>query len=450
MPDDGLPPRRRRWAVASVLLAVGMSTLLAATVNVALPGMARDLGVEPAAAVWVINAYQLAVVATLLPFASLGDSIGHRRVFFGGLVVLALASAACALATSLPVLVAARLVQGIGGAAAMSVQPALMRFSYPASMLGRAIALTAMTVAVSMAAGPSVAAAVLAVAPWPWLFAVAVPAALVALAMGVPTLPRDAEAGGPARGRFDPVAAALNAAAFGLVFAGMDALADRPVLAVLALAGGFGAGFLLLRRQANATVPLLPIDLLRIPAIAVSVAASVCIFAGQMAAFIALPFLLHDVLGRNQVETGLLITPWPIAVALMAPLVGRMADRVSTALLCALGGVVMGAGLVPLAAAPEALPTAVFATTVAVSGVGFGLFQTPNNRAMLGAAPRARSGGAGGMQGTARLTGQMLGTTLMALTFRIMPEAAPVAGLVLATGFSLAAGAISLARRGAS
>ncbi len=142
--DGGLPVARRRWAVASVLLVIGMSTLLSAQVNVALPGIAQDLAAEPAAAVWIVNAYQLAVVATLLPFAALGDRFGHRRVFLAGTVVLGLSSLACAVADSLPVLVAARLVQGLGGAASMSVQPALLRFSYPHSMLGRAIGHTAM------------------------------------------------------------------------------------------------------------------------------------------------------------------------------------------------------------------------------------------------------------------------------------------------------------------
>lgn len=445
--EDGLPPAQRRRAVASVLLVIGISVLLAAQVNVALPGIARDLAAEPATAVWIVNAYQLAVVATLLPFAALGDRVGHRRVFLAGTAVFGLASAACALAPSLPVLIAARLAQGLGGAAAMSVQPALLRFSYPHAQLGRAIGNTAMVVAISTAAGPSVAAAVLAVADWPWMFAANLPLALLGLALAAPSLPRDAATRSALGGRFDALAAALNAAAFGLVFVGLYGLAARPVLGLLALCGGIAAGVALVRREHGAPAPLLPLDLLRVRVIGLAVSASVCNFAAQMMAFIALPFLLQHDLGRDQVETGLLITPWAIAVAVMAPLAGRLSDRFSTATLCAIGGALTAVGLALLAAMPRTVGVAGFIALVALCGVGFGLFQTPNNRAMLGAAPRARSGGAGGLQGTARLSGQTLGSTLVALTFLAAPQVAPAAALAFGAAFGLAGGAVSLARR---
>lgn len=445
--EDGLPPAQRRWAVLSVMLVLSQAVLLAAQVNVALPGIARDLAADPAATVWIVNAYQLAVVATMLPFAALGDRIGHRRVFLAGTAVFGLASAACALAPSLPLLIAARLVQGLGGAATMSVQPALLRFSYPHAQLGRAIGNTAMVVAISTAVGPSAAAAVLAVADWPWMFLVNLPLALIGLALGTPTLPRDAATRSAAGGRFDAPAAVLNAAAFGLVFVGLYALAARPLFGVVALCGGIAAGVALVRRESGSPAPLLPLDLLRVPVIGLAVAASVCNFAGQMVAFVALPFLLQHDLGRDQVETGLLITPWAIAVALMAPLAGQLSDRFSTATLCAIGGALTATGLALLAAMPHAVGIAGFAALVALAGLGFGLFQTPNNRAMLGAAPRARSGGAGGLQGTARLSGQTLGSTVVGLTFLAAPEVAPIAALALGACFALAGGAVSLVRR---
>ncbi|MBW8268860.1 MFS transporter [Caldovatus aquaticus] len=445
--EDGLPPAQRRRAVLAVMLVLAQAVLLAAQVNVALPGIARDLAADPAATVWIVNAYQLAVVATMLPFAALGDRIGHRRVFLAGTAAFGLASAACALAPSLPLLIAARFVQGLGGAATMSVQPALLRFSYPHAQLGRAIGNTAMVVAISTAVGPSAAAALLAVADWPWMFLVNLPLALLGLALGAPALPRDAATRSAADGRFDALAALLNAAAFGLVFVGLYALAARPVLGVVALCGGLAAGAALVRRESGAPAPLLPLDLLRVPAIGLAVAASVCNFAGQMTAFVALPFLLQHDLGRDQVETGLLITPWAVAVALVAPLAGRLSDRFSTATLCAIGGALTATGLALLAALPHAAGTAGFVALLALAGLGFGLFQTPNNRAMLGAAPRARSGGAGGLQGTARLSGQTLGSTVVGLTFLAVPQAAPATALALGACFALAGGAVSLGRR---
>jgi len=445
--EDGLPPAQRRLAVLSIMLVLAQSVLLAAQVNVALPGIARDLAVDPAATVWIVNTYQLTVVATMLPFAALGDRIGHRRVFLVGTAVFGLASAACAMAPSLPLLIAARFVQGLGGAATMSVQPALVRFSFPHSQLGRAIGYTAMVVAVSTAVGPSAAAAVLAVASWPWMFLVNLPLALIGLALGAPTLPGDEATRSAAGGRFDAVAAALNAAAFSLVFIGLYGLAARPVLGVAVLCGGIAAGVALVRRESGAPAPLLPLDLLRIRVIGLAVVGSVCNFTAQMTAFVALPFLLEHDLGRDQVETGLLITPWAVAVALVAPIAGRLSDRFSTATLCAIGGVLTATGLALLAAMPLAGGIVGFAAMVALAGLGFGLFQTPNNRAMLGAAPRARSGGAGGLQGTARLSGQTLGSTLVGLTFLAAPQNAPSAALALGACFALAGGVVSLVRR---
>ena len=156
---DGLPPAERRRAMLAVTIAIAMSVLVTSIANIALPTIAHDMGVTPAESIWVVNAYQLAVTVTLLPFASMGDIYGHRRVYIWGLVVYTAASLVCALAPSLPVLVLGRVLQGFGGAGIMSVNGALVRFIYPRNELGRGIGFNALVVAGSSAAGPSVAAA---------------------------------------------------------------------------------------------------------------------------------------------------------------------------------------------------------------------------------------------------------------------------------------------------
>jgi DHA2 family multidrug resistance protein-like MFS transporter len=426
-----------------------MTVLDAQMLGVALPGVARDLGVSPAGATWLLNAYQLAVVSTLLPFASLGEILGFRRVFLCGLGVFTAASIGAALAPGFGALLACRVLQGLGAAAVMSLTAGMIRHTFPAAQLGRAIGINAMVVAVSGAAAPGVAAAVLSVAPWPSLFLVNVPLGLLGLAVGARALPAPPRARRP----FDAPSAALNVLAFGLVFLGLDVLLAAPGWALPLSAAGALAAFFLVRRQlSRPAAPLVPLDLLRIRAVGTAVAASVCGFAAWSAAFLALPFLFQAA-GRGQAEAALLLTPWPLALAVAAPIAGRLADRLPTALLCAGGMAALAAGLGLLAgsaaAAGGAAPLAV--AVVALCGAGFGAFMTPNNRTMLSAAPKARAGGAGGMQATARVLGITLGTTTLALCFQAAglgggPRLALGAGI----GFALAAAALSLSRRGAS
>ena len=172
---DGLPPPQRYWAIAVVALGITMAVLDSAIANVALPTIAKDLNAAPADSIWVVNAYQLVITILMLPLASLGEVVGYRRVYRVGLVVFTLASLGCALSDSLVMLSAARVVQGIGAAAMLSVNSALVRFIYPSRLLGRGIGINAFVVAVSAAVGPTVAAGILSIASWPWLFAVNVP-----------------------------------------------------------------------------------------------------------------------------------------------------------------------------------------------------------------------------------------------------------------------------------
>ena len=214
---EGLSGRRLLWAVATLVIAVGMSSLDTSIANTALPTIATDLDATPAASVWVVNAYQLALVVSLLPFASLGEIVGYRRVYTWGLVVFTLASLACALSWSLPTLTAARIVQGFGASGIMSVNTALIRFIYPSNRLGRGVGINALVVAVSTAVGPTVAAGILSVASWQWLFAVNGPLGVVAFIMAVRVLPDTPRSDH----RFDSASAALNAATFGLLIFGI-------------------------------------------------------------------------------------------------------------------------------------------------------------------------------------------------------------------------------------
>src|SRR6204780_5791899 len=191
---DGLPAERRKWALTAIFTALPMASLDTAIANIALPAIAADLHAGPADVIWVVNVYQIAVVATLLPFAALGEIVGHRRIYLAGLLLFTLASLACACAWSLPSLLAARALQGLGASGIMSVNTALLRYVYPGRLLGRGIGYNAMVVAAAFTLGPTIASAILAVGPWPWLFAVNIPFGLVAMAIGLKTLPRTPKA----------------------------------------------------------------------------------------------------------------------------------------------------------------------------------------------------------------------------------------------------------------
>ncbi len=433
-----------RRALVAILLGVALASLDTAIANTALPVIAADLQARPAAAIWVINAYQLTVVACLLPFAALGDLIGPRRIYLGGLAFFTLSSLACALAGSLPALTAARAFQGIGAGALMSVNIALIRMVYPGSRLGRGVGLNALVVGVSFAVGPSVASLLLGIASWPWLFGINVPLGLVALAFALPALPRAARRDH----RFDPLTAVLTALTFATLIGALGAAAQREPLpwVLLSLAAVAVFGTLLLRRQAGHPAPMLPVDLLRRPVFALSVLTALAAFATQGLAFVALPFFFEGELRFDPVVTGLLMTPWPIVVALVAPVAGRLSDRHPPGLLGGIGLAILGAGMASLALLPAAPRVADICVRMAVCGIGFGFFQSPNLRALMSSAPPERSGGASGMVGMARLTGQASGAALVALCFGVAGVRGPVWALGLGAGFASLAAVASVAR----
>jgi DHA2 family multidrug resistance protein-like MFS transporter len=444
---DGLPTPQRYWSMLAIALGITVAVLDSSVANIALPAITRQLHAAPAAAVWVVNAYQLVIVVSLLPLASLGERVGYRRVYMAGLVVFTAGSLACALSHSLPVLIAARAAQGLGGAGIMSVNGALVRFTYPTALLGRGLGLNALVVSGAAVMGPTIAAAVLSVASWEWLFAINVPIGMLNLGLAARALPYSERAAY----RFDWTSAALNAVMFGLFFLGVDALTQghgNRLAAWCEVVVVVGAGLVLFRRGARTAAPLIPVDLLKIPVFGLSVVASVCAFTAQMLSFVALPFYFEYSLHFGQAQTGLLMTPWPVGLGIMAPVAGRLSDRMPAAVLGGIGMAVLALGLALLAMLPAHADAAAIVWRMAVCGVGFGFFQSPNNRTMLTSAPRLRAGAAGGMLATARLTGMTIGATLAALVFHLAPGGAEPVELFVATGCAVAAGGASLLRLG--
>lgn len=443
---DGLPAPQRYGAIFTIVIGITMAVLDGAIANVALPTIARDLNASPASSIWIVNAYQIAIVISLLSLSFLGDMFGYRRVYQVGLVLFTFTSLACALSDSLLTLTLARVAQGFGGAALMSVNTALIRLIYPYRRLGRGMGINSFVVAVSSAAGPTIAAAILSVASWQWLFFINIPLGIIALLLALRYLPANAPRN--EKPKFDLPSAVMNALTFGLLISALSGFAQgqsyKLILAEVVVL--LIIGTLFVRRQLRLTSPLLPVDLLRIPLFSLSIGTSICSFCAQMLAMVSLPFFLQSVLGRSEVETGLLLTPWPLATMVMAPLAGYLIERVHAGLLGGLGMVMMAVGLFALAFLPSSPSDLDIIWRMALCGAGFGLFQSPNNHTIIASAPRHRSGGASGMLGTARLLGQSSGAAFVALLFNLFDNSGTHMSLLLAGILAVAAAVVSSLR----
>jgi len=441
---DGLPWEKRRWAVAALFTALAMASLDTAITNIALPAISVDLHVSPAEVVWVVNVYQIALVATLLPLGALGEIVGHKRIYLCGLLLFTIASLGCALAWSLPSLLLARTLQGLGASGVMSVNAALVRFVYPSRIHGRGFGHNSMVVATAFTLGPTIASAILAIGSWPWLFAVNLPFGILAFIIGVKSLPSPPRA----KHAFDFPGATMAAACLGLFIIGVGGAGHRAasLLVFGSLIAALVIGFFLTRRQPDHPAPVLPMDLFRRPLFALSAATAICSFAVQGISFVALPFYFEDVLGRSQVETGFFMTPWPLVVAIMAPVGGRLSDRFSAGILGGLGLILLAIGMALLAMLPDAPSVADIVWRMMICGFGFGFFQTPNLKAIMSSAPPHRSGSASGIVATARLIGQTTGAAAAALCFILAGRGGAALALALGTGFAALGSVMSFLR----
>ncbi|WP_245153767.1 MFS transporter [Allopusillimonas ginsengisoli] len=438
---DGLEAPRRYWAVFALMLAITATVLDASMVNVALPEIARSLGIRPTDVVWVVIAYSLVVVISLLPLSAVAERIGFRRMFALGVTLFMISSLASASANSLSWLIASRMAQGVSASMLMCLSGGLVRNIYPLRKLAMGISLNAVTVGMMSVLGPTIGAFLLVAASWPWIFLVNIPICMLAY-LGVrhlPDVPRS-------KGRFDWIACLLSAPFFGLTIAGLDALVSNPWRAAVFLLGATLSGVLLLRRSRTQVAPIVPVDLLRITPIAYAVAASAFSFAAQMSAFVSLPFYFSQTLHYSYTEVGLLLGAWSIGMALMAPVAAYLSGRYAVAVLCGIGAGSMALGIFWLLLLPDGVLFFWPMLAMLFSGIGFGFFQTPNNRALLAGAPRNRSGAAGAMQATTRVFGQSFGTALVGVAFALSDAHGAAIGVSVSIACALAAMIVNIVR----
>lgn len=410
---------RSASATVPVLCAMALVVLDAGFVNVALPTIGGEFAATPSRSLLVVSAYQSALLIGLLPCAHAADRIGYRRLFVTGVVLSAGASLLCALAPTLHLLVAGRILQGLGAAAIMSLGIPLLRFALGTDGLPAAIAWNALVVAICSAAAPAAGAFLLSFAGWRWLFVVTLPITTLALvtARALPAVR------GTGRS-IDPLGVTLYAAVTGCVVAAAEVARAAPLAALGLAVAASACAYWLIARERDRQAPLLPLDLLALRPFRASVTASLFFFTAQSAGLLALSFHLQLSLGRSAAAAGLVLALWPLAVAATSPLANRLADRFASASLCAAGAALLAGGLAAMASSPSDGSIAPLAACAFICGVGFGLFQVPNNRNMFLTAPQSRSAAAGGLQGSARLTGQTTGALIVAFLLSAAPIAA--------------------------
>ena len=428
--------------IAGLSFGTALVVLDGGIANVALPSIAKALGVDSSAAVLVVTVYQLVLVMTLLPLSAVGDRIGLRRLYQYGQLLFAAASALAFFAHSLPFLLVVRALQALGAGAALSVTSALLRNLYAPQHLGRGLGFNSVIVSSAAALAPTAGGLILSVASWPWLFVAASPLALASLALGqfLPDPP-------PRKEPFDFPGALLCAATFGLVIGGLESAVHggSPLVSAAVTAIGVGFAVVLVRNQRAQARPVLPVDLLAKPVVALSAIGGFLVFVASMTLLVSLPFRLEHNFGFSPQQVGAMIAPWPLTTLFVAPLAGTLSDRIPAGLLGGIGMTLASVALLLMAALPAHPGYFDVAWRMSLCGAGFGLFMSPNARLIIGSSPRERAASAGGLVSTLRLVGQTTGATLVAalLAFGLGGGSVPS---YVAAGLAVIAGLCSIAR----
>lgn len=434
----------RILAVIAVSLSIVIAMLDSTIANVALPVIAREFNVPASASILIVNAYQFAVVASLLPLAALGKSIGNKRVFEAGVVLFAISSLGCALSETLNTLTVFRVIQGFGAAAILSVNAALIKEIYPTRLLGRGLGINVMIVSVSAAAGPSIASAILSISSWHWLFIINVPIAIASLMLSVFFLDKR----NPSGAQFDRKGAVLVftlAMMFSFFVMGLT-----KEIAVMAMVS-FAASVLILEvlyqdQRRKADKALIPIALFNNKTLSLSLMMSTLSYSTQLLAYVSLPFYFHNVLHRDVVETGLLLTAWPLATTVTSLAAGELLKRYDCNIIASVGLCLLLAGMVLMGILPAIPDNTDIIWRVALCGAGFGLFQSPNNYLIMTSVSDENTSVASGLLGSSRLLGQIIGSAMVAIYFNIIEAQAIEFSLLSGAGFCLLSLIVSFLR----
>jgi len=462
MPDEGITPpnqpdySRKWWVMLSVAMGTFLGTIDGSIMNVALPTLKKALDTDLAMVQWAIISYTLIVTSLILGVGRLADMIGKKRIYLTGMTVFVFGSILCGLAPNIHFLIGFRVLQGIGAVMLQALGMAIVTEAFPRSERGRALGLMGTVVSLGISLGPTAGGILIGTVGWRAIFLVNVPVGAAGLFLGRRFIPDWRPPGGQ---RFDALGAvimllALVALALGLTF-GPENNWDSLSLALLIGAGVGLLVFVLVEKRLPH--PMIDLHLFRDPLFSISLLTALLVFVVN-AGMLLLPFYLETVRGLSTELTGLALTVVPAALGLMAPIAGALSDRYGSRGISLAGLVVVIGGCLSIATLRENTSTFGYIIRLLPLGLGIGLFQSPNNSAIMGTASREQLGVVSGLLALSRNMGNVVGVPLMTAIFssRVVAVAhlsrgadvtnAPHGALVdgLQTSFHIAAGVITL------
>ena len=409
-----------------VLLAIGISTFMSAldgsVVNTALPVIRTFFNTEVSGIEWVVTIYLLVLSGLLLSFGRLGDLRGHKTVFVSGFGIFIISSALCGFAPSLAWLVACRAIQALGAAMLSANSPAILTKSFPGNQRGQALGLQATMTYLGLTVGPTLGGWLTDQFSWRAIFYINIPVGLVALWMAVRHIPGDAylREAHTAVERFDLKGAGLFIIGLVMLLLGLNqghalGWVSFPII------GALGAGLLFLtifvifeRRVAH---PMLDLTLFKNRLFSISVISAILNYVCLFSILFLMPFYLIQGCGLSPSQAGLLLSVQPVAMAIVAPISGSLSDRIGVRLPTSLGMGILAIGIFILSRFGAQTLSAHMVAGLAITGLGTGIFVSPNNSALMGSAPRHRQGIAAGILATSRNMGMVLGIGLAGAIF---------------------------------
>jgi len=438
-----------------VLLAVGVGTFMTAldgsVANIVLPVVSGAFKSDVATVEWVVTIYLLVVSGLLLSFGRLGDLRGHKPVYVSGFLVFVISSALCGLAPTAIALIAFRALQALGGAMLLANSPAILTKNFPPSQRGQALGLAATMTYLGLTVGPSLGGWLTSQYGWRAVFYINVPVGLLALLLSMRFIPRDTAA--EQTERFDLAGAATFMAGLVALLLGLNqgqawGWTSPTILSLLAAAVVLLGVFIVIERRVSN--PMLDLGLFRVRLFSASTASAVLNYICLYTVLFLLPFYLIQARGLDPAQAGLILTAQPVIMAIVAPLSGTLSDRIGARLFSTAGMVVMAVGLFLLSRLGDRSPLGYVVLALATVGLGTGLFVSPNNSALLGAAPLHRRGIASGILATARSVGMVLGVGLAGAIFTTVQAQAQAMGKTgdafegIRAGFLVAVGVAAL------
>jgi EmrB/QacA subfamily drug resistance transporter len=413
LPADTTAYRRKWYVMAATAMGIFLATIDGSIVNVALPSLVRAFGTTFAAVEWVVLAYLLTVTTLMLSIGRLGDMVGKKPIYATGFVIFTLGSALCGLSPTIGWLVGFRVLQAIGASMLMALGMAIVTEAFPPSERGKALGISGSMVSIGIVLGPVLGGLLLGALSWHWIFFVNLPVGIVGTWMVLHFVPASRPAPGQ---RFDLSGAAtlcvgLIALLAALTLGQQSGFGQPWVLGLLALSLAVAALFVAI--EARSPQPMIDLRLFRNVLFDVNLVTGFVTFICMSGTVILLPFYLEDVLGYAPQAIGLMLAVVPIAVGITAPLSGMLSDRVGTRPMTVIGLVSLVAGFAAVSTLRVDTTTARYLLRFLPVGIGLGLFQSPNNSAVMGAVSRNRLGVASGLLSVTRTLGQTTGIAAM-------------------------------------